>query len=222
MSDHLTEEEQLENLKRLWKEYGATVIAAVVVAVGGYLGWNYWQDQQRLKAETASALFEQLQAAASDNPAAAEGGQAELDTLVSRLKEHDANSIYAWQAGLYAAREAVENGNLDSARTELEWVLSVARDQGISHIARLRLARVMAAQGDYEAALGTLEAVTAKAYAAERAEIRGDILRMSGDEAEALVAYEEALAGLEQDQQRRMLIQMKLDDLASARAGSDS
>lgn len=218
MSDHLTEEEQLETLKRLWKEYGATIIAAVVVAVGGYLGWNYWQDQQRIKAETASALFEQLQVAASDNPAAT-GDVAEL---AERLKAHDASSIYAWQAGLYAAREAVENGDLDTARDELEWVLSVSRDQGISAIAHLRLARVMAAQGEYEQALGTLEAVGAAAYAAERAEIRGDILRMSGDDAEARLAYEEALTGVQDDQQRRMLIQMKLDDLASARAGSDS
>jgi len=216
VSEHLTDEEQLESLKRLWKEYGATVIAAVVVSVGGYLGWNYWQDQQRIKAETASALFEQLQATTQGGTTAAQ------DELVARLKDHDSGSIYAWQAGLYAAQAAVQNQNLEGARKELQWVLDNSRDQGISYIAHLRLARVLAAQGDYDQALGTLEAVTAPAYAGERAEIRGDIFRLRGDKNEAFLAYEQALSDIQNDPQRRMLLQMKLDDLAVAGAESDS
>lgn len=219
MSDHLTEEEQLETLKRLWKEYGMTIITTVVVAVGGYFGWNYWQDQQRIKAETASALFGQLHSAVTDTSAEVsaddEGRAATIDHLVEQIKAVDTGSIYAWSAGLYRASEAVKREDMETAQNELEWVLSVSRDEGISHIARLRLARVMAARQQYEAALNTLEAVTAEAFASERAEIRGDILRLQGDNTAAATAYEEAMTSIENDQQRSFLIQMKLDDMAS-------
>ncbi|MGV8837174.1 YfgM family protein [Cellvibrio sp.] len=60
MSVHLSEEEQLEVLKRWWKDYGKTVIATIVIAVVAYFGYTAWQDQKRQKAEKASEVYEQL------------------------------------------------------------------------------------------------------------------------------------------------------------------
>ena len=51
MSVHLTEEEQLENLKRWWKDYGKLIIAAVVICVAGYFAVTGWQDHKRQQAE---------------------------------------------------------------------------------------------------------------------------------------------------------------------------
>ena len=60
MSTHLTEEEQLEVLKRWWKDYGKTVVAAIVAAVVVYFAWTAWQDKQRVKAESASSQYDTL------------------------------------------------------------------------------------------------------------------------------------------------------------------
>ena len=43
MADHLSEEEQIEAFKRWWAENGLQMIAAVVLIVGGYFGWQFWQ-----------------------------------------------------------------------------------------------------------------------------------------------------------------------------------
>ena len=40
MADHITEEEQIEALKRWWDENGKQVVLAIVLTVGGYFGWQ--------------------------------------------------------------------------------------------------------------------------------------------------------------------------------------
>ena len=44
MADHITEEEQIEALKRWWDENGKQVVLAIVLTVGGYFGWQAWTD----------------------------------------------------------------------------------------------------------------------------------------------------------------------------------
>ena len=65
-------------------------------------------------------------------------------------------------------------------------------------VARLRLARVMAAQGDAEQALAMLAEPSA-AYLASYDIARGDILLAEGREAEALAAFRSAVAALGPD-----------------------
>ncbi len=46
MAEHLSEEEQLEALKRWLSENGTSTVVGVVLAISGYLGWGFWQDKQ--------------------------------------------------------------------------------------------------------------------------------------------------------------------------------
>ncbi|WP_041523397.1 YfgM family protein [Gilvimarinus agarilyticus] len=217
MSDHLTEEEQIENLKRLWKEYGSTVIISVLVATGGYFGWNFWQGQQQTKAETASAYYDELVTAASEAGNAGDAQTATINHLAEQIKETDKGSAYAAQAALYAAQAGVRSGDLDTAKAQLNWVLDNHDNPALQEVARLRLARVLAAEGNFDEALTLLANQPANGFAAEQAEVRGDVLRQNGDRAAALTAYQSAIekVGTEQ-QQRRVVLQMKIDDLKSA------
>ncbi len=215
MSDHLTEEEQLENLKRLWKEYGTTIIASVAVATASYFGWNYWQSSEQQRIAQASDTYEEIVASASGQ-AAGDETAATTAHLAAQIKDSADDTAYAAQGAFFAAKAAVENGNLDEAQQQLQWVFDNAKTDAFQEIARMRLARVLAAKGDFDAALGLLNTEPSVGFVAEQAEVRGDVLRMQGDQSAAYAAYQQALESFEGDQQRRLVLQMKADDMKPA------
>ena len=103
---------------------------------------------------------------------------------------------------------------LDVAVNELKWVLSAKPEAATEQLARLRLARVLTAQKVYADALAQLSPEPAAAFTSEYAEARGDILKLQGDLDAARTAFEKALAATDpQQQERYMLLQMKVDDL---------
>lgn len=220
MSVHLTEEEQLENLKRWWKDYGKLIIAAVVICVAGYFAVTGWQDHKRQQAEQASASFEQLikLMAPESGQAISDADRAAATELAAELKE-SSNSMYAHASALFLAKLAVDANKLDEAAAELNWVLSAKPDAATGYIARLRLARVLVAQQAYDKALAQLADEPAAAFAAEYNEVRGDALKAQGNLDAARTAYEKALAATNpQQQERHMLLQMKVNDLKVAEA----
>ena len=42
MAEDITEEEQIEALKRWCAENGMQTVLAVVLVTGGYFGWQFW------------------------------------------------------------------------------------------------------------------------------------------------------------------------------------
>ena len=48
MAELRSEEEQLEVVKRWWKENGTSLIAGAVLAAAGVFGWNAWQTTKRV------------------------------------------------------------------------------------------------------------------------------------------------------------------------------
>lgn len=216
MSVHLSEEEQLEVLKRWWNDYGKTVIIAVLVAVAGYFAYTTWQDQQRQKAEKASEVYEQLLKLANAEPGKVltDADKATIAHLAGELKDGNSESMYAHSAAFFLAKLAVEDNKLDVAVNELKWVLSAKPEAATEQLARLRLARVLTAQQAYDDALAQLSPEPAAAFTAEYAEARGDIIKLQGDLDAARTAFEKALAATDpQQQERYMLLQMKVDDL---------
>jgi len=222
VSDHLTEEEQLETMKRWWKENGKWIVTAVVLGVGGYFSWGAWQDQQAAKAQAGSALYTELLETleVEEGAALAEDGRSHAEQLVEQLKAEHSGSAYGINAALLRARWAVSDNELDTAAEELRWVLEQRPKSAVEQLTRLRLARVLAAQDDAQGALNVLEKKSpASSMVSEFAEVRGDILLKQGDTEGAREAYESALSAVdEQDQNRFMLLQMKLDDLQQASA----
>ena len=60
MADHITEEEQIEALKRWWDENGKQVVLAIVLTVGGYFGWQAWTDYVEEKTAAASLVYQEM------------------------------------------------------------------------------------------------------------------------------------------------------------------
>lgn len=216
MSVHLSEEEQLEVLKRWWKDYGRTIIIAVLVVVAGYFGFTTWQDQKRQAAEKASAMYEELLKLVNVEPGKGitDADKATVTHLAGQLKEANSKSMYAHSAAFFLAKLAVEDNKLDAAASELKWILSAKPDAATEQLARLRLARVLTAQKAYDEALAQLTPEPAAAFVADYAEARGDIFKLQGDLDAARTSFEKALTSIDpQQQERYMLLQMKVDDL---------
>ena len=121
---------------------------------------------------------------------------------------------YAALAALGMAKESVGNDSLESAEVHLNWVIDNSAQAGLVHTARLRLARVLAAQEKYDQALALVETSTDSSYASLYSEIHGDILLAKGDADKAKASYENALNTSNEGDQRRQFISMKINDLS--------
>jgi predicted negative regulator of RcsB-dependent stress response len=186
-----TEEEQVEALKRWWKENGTSTLVSILLAVGVAFGWQGWQARQQAKAEAASNLYQQfLETAGAAGPGAA---GAEAETLATRIATDYDGTAYARFAELHLARLHVADGDLGAAEAALRTVLAETSPKDDLHrVAKLRLGRVLAARGDTEDALALLAGDAANPYAGAYAMARGDVLLAAGRNSEAAAAYREA------------------------------
>ncbi len=216
MAEHLTDEEQLENLKRWWSENGKSTVIAVVLAVTGYFGWEGWQSNQKHMSETAAGHYQSLQEAldVTQGQVVSDDNRATAKHLAETLKsEHQAN-VYASHAALFLAKMAVEAKDLDSAVSELEWVIERNADSALVSLSKNRLARVLISQEKYTEALAAVTVKKAGSFESLFAETRGDIYLIQGDVQQARAAYQLAQQGLPaNDRMRAPLLAMKLDDL---------
>ena len=118
MAELRSEEEQLEVVKRWWKENGTSLIAGAVLAAAGVFGWNAWQNYQEGKSEAASARYQQLINMTAGTTL--EGDQlSAAQTLIDELTDDYGNTLYAELAQLLEARLAVQEGDLAAAKQAL-------------------------------------------------------------------------------------------------------
>jgi predicted negative regulator of RcsB-dependent stress response len=200
-----TEEQQVEALKKWWRENGKSIIAGVVLGLGGVLGWRAWMDHQDTRAGQASNLFDQL-------TVRVEQGQADpARVLAEQLRRDYAGTPYAGFSYLLEARLLLEQGDSSAARGALEQAIAAIAEPAIRTIAVLRLARLQLDAGTPDQAAGLLDRhPPPAAFAGEYAALRGDIARARGDTAAARAAYREAIAGQAGNAD---LLQLKLENL---------
>lgn len=212
MAEMKTEEEQVEALKRWWRENGKSLIVTIAIAVGGVLSWNSYQDYQVSQAETAGMYFQRLLSSAPMGQLS-EAEIAEVRHNSDTLKEEFGATTYAQFAGLMMARVEVQTGNLPAAVAELQWVLEQDGDAEVHSLATLRLAKVLGAQGQYDQALALL-VDSDDAWQLGRLEVRGDLLVAQGRLDAARQAYTEASVLAVSTGANNPLLSLKLDNLA--------
>ncbi|MGR9115498.1 MAG: YfgM family protein [Gammaproteobacteria bacterium] len=208
MEIYETEEEQVEALKRWWKENGQATITGVIVGVALILGWNFWQSYKRDQTLQASALYEQLLTAAD------EGKADSAEKIADRINEQYESVAYSTYAALIKAKIKVQQNDLAAAKQILE-ATAASADQELSHVARLRLIRILLAQGEYEKGLQLIAEVdpgSMTGFAGAYEELRGDLYVALDSLGEARTAYQSALRSGHQSP----LLQLKIDDLAEA------
>ncbi len=206
---YVSEDEQVESLKKWWKENGTSIIVGVVLGLSILFGWRGWVQHTQNRAAAASLKFEQMMNQATT------GHPADAIRLGQNLMDEYGSTVYATLAALEVARVQVDQGKLAEARKPLQWALGHADQRELQLVARQRLAALMIDQGDADAALALLaEAQQADGFASAYDELRGDAWRAKGDLAQARSAYQSALEHTGPEAAgRRSLLQMKLADL---------
>lgn len=211
MAELRTEEEQLEAIKRWWKNNGTSLIAGVVIAASGVFGWQAWQGYQADQAEAASMRYQQLLTIAGQGDS--QEAHAEAQRLINEINEEHDGTLYADMATLVQAGLAANDGDHDTAMSSLETLIASSDRSYLQGLARLRLARLQLAEGSAEAALDTLESGVPDALGAQRADLHGDIFISLGREEDAREAYQTALQLSQENAQPVYGVQLKLDDL---------
>jgi len=205
MSDYLSEEEQLAQLKTVWQRYGIPVLLAVVVAGGAFAGWRWLESRTAAEVAAASERYDAFLEADGDTRSA----------LLDELQRDYADTGYAALALLAHAGETVADGDLAAAATALEEAAAAAPDPVVADLAQVRLARVRQQLGDTDAALAALGAVRGAGYRPLALELKGDMHMARGERGEAHKAYLAARDALPEGMERPLLA-MKVTDTADA------
>ena len=216
MADYHADQEQLDALRRWWKQYGAPVALGVVLVVGGWFGWQQWHAARERTAEAASMIYEEMMAGVTSAPLQ-DMDPKRLEALAAagqKLKTDYGNTQYAALAGLLLARLAVARDDLDAAATELRGIVRDSHDKELALIAQLRLVRVLTAQEKYDQALSLADAKVPEAMVGAFAEARGDIRFLRGETDAARADYQTALEHLNaRDGLLKSLLEIKLNQV---------
>lgn len=184
---HMSDEEQIQMLKKWWRKYGTYILTGVFIFLVGNYSWRYYQQYQIRQASLASVAYSQMLDFVS---------QKKIDTAelyAKSLQKNYRRTPYASLASLILAKEAIDNGKFNIAEEKLRWIISHGGQNALRQLARIELARIMVADKRFDAALALLRHIKDKSFTGAVSEARGDALAMSGKKEDAILAYKNAL-----------------------------
>jgi predicted negative regulator of RcsB-dependent stress response len=209
MAKHLDleEQEQLDQIKHFWAQYGNLITWVLIAVFGSFAAWNGWQYWQHSQATKAAALYDEIERAAQA------GDTERIERSLKNMQDGYARTTYAAQGALLAAKTLSEAGKLDASRTALNWVVGQSSDLAYQAVARLRLAGLDVEAKAFDQALKTLDASVPKSFEPLVADRRGDVYMAQGKPDQAREQYQRAWKGFSDRADYRKLVEIKLASL---------
>ena len=208
MSYNLTETQQIEELKKIWREYGIAVVAGVVIALTIVLGWHFYKSYKTTQAQQASVIYQDVIIAGMNN-----NGIALFDKS-NELIEKYPSTAYATLAALTLAKINVGKNDLNAAEQNLFWVISHTKIDSIRTIAQIRLARIYIANKQNESALKILNSIHDKTFNTAVYEATGDLYSKEGNKIFAKKYYQKAIDSIEGSKISHSFLEMKLQSIS--------
>lgn len=206
MAAHLEEQQELDDFKYFWKNWGRWLFALLIAAALGYLGYIIYKDhkisQNREAAEVLAQMVDKAQSKADSK-------QINADLL--KLQQDYPDTVPAAQATMMVAATEFDAGRYDTAAGHLNWVLSNQKAPLIQALTAQRLAVVLLQQKKYDAAIAALNTKVEADFEPLLLEAKGDVYAAQNKTKEAAQSYQQALEKLPKDAIERELLQMKLD-----------
>ena len=207
MDPYTAEAQQIEDLKKWWRENGLSVVFGLTLGVSGIFGWRYWQGEKIESAEAASALYsDMITALQNDN-------SDETRNFAEQIVAEYESASYGVFALMTLARLAVADADLEAAGNHLRRALEQSDDDSLSHVIRLRLARILISSNETEQASALLQRQDQGAFAAGYDELLGDISSMQGDLEAARNAYQRAMDTARAAGRDVAAVELKLDNI---------
>jgi predicted negative regulator of RcsB-dependent stress response len=204
MAYDLEEQEQIATFKAFWAKYGNLITWVLIIALGSFAAYNYWNTHTRKQSGEASALYDELTDAvtAKDN--------AKAQRIASDIQSKFKRTTYAQMSALAAAKTAFDANDLKAAKAQLQWVIDNGNDEYQS-VARLRLAGVLLDEKNFDGAMKLLNEKTLPQFGAEVSDRKGDVLVAQNKIVEARAAYLAALAAMGPKHPGTQLVRIKLE-----------
>jgi predicted negative regulator of RcsB-dependent stress response len=207
----LEEQEKIDGLKSWWEAYGTlvmVVIATFIASMAGVKMWNYYQQQQIEQAAELYSSLLQIEA----------GGDArKINDAAQLVMTGFPGSGYASRAALISARVSFEGGDVQNAKSRLQWTLDNTKEDELKDLVRLRLAGLLLDERKYDDALRLLDTKHGESFGGLYGDLKGDVLTAAGKVTEARAAYQMALDKMGKKGTYHNIVQMKLDALAEAK-----
>ncbi len=210
MTEYLTEQEQIQQLKTWLKQYGPTIVLGIVLALIMTTSWRYWQNYQNKVLMHASSVYDEMLTLRAQNN---EDGAI---VQAKKILAHYRKTPYADMASLLLARDAVLKNDYPEAIKQLDWVIDHSKNTSMREIARIRVARILLTEQKPDEALKLLKKMNDKNYIGLVDEVRGDAYLIKQDPNAARKAYQLALQELPNAEVTRPILEMKYANLTTA------
>ncbi len=187
MDAYTAEAQQIEEIKKWWRENGLSVVLSLTLGVSAIFGWRYWQDVKIEQAESASVLYSEMVVALQN-----ENGTKTRDLATGILAEYK-GTTYGVFALLALANLAVADDDLDTAETHLRQALRQSKDASFSHVISLRLIRILISRNKLDEAGNLITRQEKAEYASSYDELMGDISVLQGEIETARASYQQSI-----------------------------
>lgn len=212
MAEFESEDQQVEAIKKWWKENGASLLLGLGIGVAALLGWREYLAYQTEHSAEASDLYQSVQAQVASNI---------LDDAhiqkADVIRNEYSDTPYAALVSLAQAKHDFEKGNIESAMMHLRWASQNSAETDVQHVATLRLARLLIAEQQYDEAEALLLADHPAGFTAGYEELKGDLYAAKGEIGQARAAYDKAINASGGSPSR--WLRLKRQDLGSAEYG---
>ncbi|WP_298739637.1 tetratricopeptide repeat protein [uncultured Psychrobacter sp.] len=216
-----------DNSMQALKQYGGNIVTIILLALAGYFGWTYWQNNHARVDTVAADQYADIQllneqvSLAAQNPdleddalAALSESREQLSDDIDSLVSAHGDSVYAWQALMMKARMQVDNDDFTGAAASLKQALAIDLDDaGLKAITRLRYAQVLLANDELEAALSEAKSDVPISFEASQQELLGDIYQAQNDKEAAINAYNNAWNLISERNEERAVLALKMESL---------
>ncbi|OGV40933.1 MAG: hypothetical protein A3F46_09100 [Legionellales bacterium RIFCSPHIGHO2_12_FULL_42_9] len=209
MSVYMTEEEQLQAIKKWWLRYNTPILvllSVVMLIVAGYRYWNWHHEKILIQAST---VYERLMVSFSEHK------NKEIRSYANQLITHYDQTVYADVARMTLAKIDVAKDQAEKAKQLLEDVVNHTTVPAFKQIAKIRIARLLLAQKSFDQALSQLSVIDDNAYMTIVNELKGDIFVEKGDYQHAIKSYRQAISEAKTHGIGNLFLEMKTNELAA-------
>lgn len=206
MSVYMTEDEQIELIKKWWQRYGNIITFALSIVLLCFGAHRYYQWHHNKISQQASGIYEKMMSEFSSQNTKA------VRSFANELTTHYKQSIYSDCAHITLAKMYVSKNKYKEARNELQVVAENSTMDALKQIAKIRLARLLAEDKSYANALKELSVVEDKTYLPLVNELKGDIYAAKGQYPEAISAYRLAMNEVKNRGMGNLFLEMKTNE----------
>jgi predicted negative regulator of RcsB-dependent stress response len=211
----MTEEEQLEIIKKWWNKHNSKITTSLAVLLLCFSAYKYWSWHQEKVVIQASNNYEHMMLASADK------NDKDIEAYANALIKEYGKTVYADGARLLLAKQQVKHNNYKAAGATLEKVMTDSKIPALKQVARIRVARLLAAEKSYDSALTTLNSINDQAYMSLINELKGDIFVALGRYQEAILSYKDAIKEANTQGMEKQFLEMKTNALLAVSKSSN-